>query len=225
MTASYATSATASSSSDVTSAAAALPAGTAAGDLLVASVNTGSGCSGFKAPSGWTAMIPSWTDNNDSAGATWWKIAGSSEPSSYTFTWTTSSIYVASIMRFTAADTTAPVRASRIDHATGLAASFTSTALSGTQSGDLTVVVAQMGDDFGTTGFTVTMPGSPWATAFSYTALEPKYQGAAYAAGPQSGATFKSSSAHAWWNIATFAVAAAAVPPPAPKGVLLAFPY
>lgn len=210
MTASFATVSTASSATDDTSAVVALPPGTAENDLLVAAVNTGSGSSGFEAPAGWTAIVDEWTDNNDSAGITWQKIAGASEPASYTFRWTTGSMWLASIMRFPGADTSAPVRAgARVDHATGLAAAFTSTALSGVQADDLTVAIAQMGDDFGTTGFTITMPAAPWATAFSNTGNEPKYQGASYAAGPQPGVKFKSSSTHAWWNITTFAIVSA----------------
>jgi hypothetical protein len=194
--------------SGVTSVVLNKPASTASGDLLVVSLNGSSGETAFTAPSGWTTMIASWTDNNDSAGATFWKLAGGSEPASYTFTWTTSGDIVASIKRYTASNQTTPIRTSRIDHKGATGASFTSTALAGVQATDLTVVVGQMGDDSGSTTFTVTMPGSPWTTIDNIIADRPKWQGASYAAGSQSGATFTSTSATAYWNITSYAIAA-----------------
>jgi hypothetical protein len=67
-------------------------------------------------------------------------------------------------------------------------------------------MVALMGDDSGSTTYTVTQPGSPWTSIDSITGVRPKYQGAVYAAGAQSAATWTSSSASAIWNVVTFAI-------------------
>lgn len=207
-----------------TSAAPSTPTGTASGDLLVAALNTGSGSTALAPPAGWTAIVAAWTDSNDSAGATWYKVAGGSEPASYTFTWTTSGDYCCSVKRFTAANTSTPIRTgARHDKAPATGASFTSNALSGTQATDLTVVIGQMGDDAGVTTFTVTMPGSPWTTIDNFKSF-PKFQGASYATGPQSGATFTSSSANAYWNITSFAIVAASAPATT-RRPMLAFPF
>ncbi len=60
------------------------PAGTVAGDLLIAIMTTDGGGGLLTAPTGWTAIT-----NNIGSGHTsrsWYKIAGTSEPASYTFT-------------------------------------------------------------------------------------------------------------------------------------------
>lgn len=196
------------------------PSSVVSGSLLVCSVNTSSASSAFTM-SGWTTMISSWTDSNDSAGATFYKIAGGSEPASYTISWTTSAADgVATLLNFSGANTSTPIRTSRIDHKGATGASFTSTALTGVQSTDLTVVCGQMGDDAGSTSFTVTMPGSPWTTIDNTNESGgPKFQGNSYATGSQSGATFTSSLSTAYWNIASYAIEAA------PTGTSLVPPF
>jgi hypothetical protein len=113
-----------------------------------------------------------------------------------------------SIVRITGSNGT--IRSIRRDTAGGTGASLTSTALSGTQSGDLIVAAGIEGDDNGVTGSTITPPGSPWATINNF-AAGPKYQANSWLAGPQSTHTaqFQSSSATAWWNIITYAAEAA----------------
>lgn len=194
------------------------PAGTAAGDFLIATVSTGSGSSAFTAPGGWSTALASWTDSNDSAGAVFSLVAGASEPASYTFSWTTAADVNISIIRVTGSN--GVIRGIRRDSAGGTGASFTSTALAGTQAGDLIIATGVEGDDNGITGSTITPPGSPWATINNF-AAGPKYQASSWLAGPQGSqtATFTSSSATAWWNIITYAVEAA---PAAAGGLLLA---
>jgi hypothetical protein len=70
-----------------------------------------------------------------------------------------------------------------------------------------------MGDDTGVTTFTVTMPGAPWTTIDNIIADRPKWQGASYATGSQSGVTMTSTSATAFWNISSYAIAPAATAP------------
>jgi hypothetical protein len=135
-----------------------------------------------------------------------------SEPASYVFNWAVSGDFCATMRRFTGANTSTPIRGSRLDQKGNVGASFATTALAGVQSTDLTVMVGLMGDDAGTTGYTVTEPsGGVWTSIdnFLFTA---KFQGAVYATGSQSGATWTSSSAFAWWNVSTFAIEAASTP-------------
>ena len=56
------------------------PAGTLPGDLMVATVRTSGWYSASSGPSGWTESL-----NDGASSVTWYKIAGASEPSSYTF--------------------------------------------------------------------------------------------------------------------------------------------
>lgn len=195
-----------------TSAVVSKPASTASGDLLIAAVNTGSGATGWVAPSGWTAVAGApWSDSNDTSGGVWYKVAGGSEPSTYTWSWTNSGDYCGSIKRVTGASASGPIRSgARHDQAGSTGASFSSTALSGTQTSDLTLVIAQMGDDHGTTTYTVTSPGAPWTTIDNFQpATSPKFQGGSYAAGSQSAVTFTSTSAFAYWNITSLAIVSA----------------
>jgi hypothetical protein len=183
-----------------------VPSGASNGNLLVCAVQTGSASSAFTL-SGWTTMIASWTDSNDSAGACFYRIA-SSEPASYTVTWTTAaSDLILTMKNFSGVNTSTPIRSSRIDHAGATGASYTTTALTGTQSTDMTVQIAQMGDDNGVTTYTVTKPGSPWTSIDGFLETA-KYTGSVYATGSQSGATWTSSSSFAYWNVTTFAIEA-----------------
>ena len=100
------------------------PAGTASGDLLIAvlafdhNVNP-------SAPAGWT-LIGDQNNSNYVTVAVWYKIAGGSEPGSYTFTWSSSDEEekaVGAILRYTGAHATAPINASGF--ATGSSASPT----------------------------------------------------------------------------------------------------
>ncbi len=89
------------------------PSGVGSGDLLIAAVSTDGGISGsLAAPSGWTLL----DRGTDSAGAVtlgvWYKIAGASEASSYTFTWTSNKQAYGWIMRFTGHNAGAPINAS-----------------------------------------------------------------------------------------------------------------
>lgn len=189
-----------------------VPASTVNGDLLITYINTGSGNASFTPPSGWTTLMSYWTDSNDSSAQSWYRVA-SSEPASYVFSWATSGDFCATTRRFTGANTVTPIRASRLDQKGVISASFTTTALAGVQATDLTVMVGLMGDDGGTTGYTVTEPGSPWTSIDNFLSTS-KFQGAVYATGSQSGATWTSSSTFAWWNVSTFAIEAAVPPRP-----------
>ena len=62
------------------------PTGLTKGELLLAVLATASGSSAYVAPVGWTLLGSALT------GSAWWKIATDVEPSTYTWTWTTSEV-------------------------------------------------------------------------------------------------------------------------------------
>ncbi|MDH3512778.1 MAG: DNRLRE domain-containing protein, partial [Gammaproteobacteria bacterium] len=85
------------------------PPGTTEGDLLIATVATdGSTAGSMSPPAGWTAV-----DLADQSGAVtygvWWKLAGASEPASYTFSWSGSEHAYGTVMRFTGHDPVSPI--------------------------------------------------------------------------------------------------------------------
>ncbi len=85
------------------------PAGTTTGDLLIAAVATdGNTSATLSAPAGWTLIDRSNQGGEVSLGV-WWKIAGGSEPASFTFTWSGGEEVYGWIMRFSGAHPTSPV--------------------------------------------------------------------------------------------------------------------
>jgi type II secretory pathway pseudopilin PulG len=98
--------------SDGTSVAVNKPTGTASGNLLIAAVTTdGDTLSSLSPPSGWT-LIQKDTYSPEVTLGVWYKVAGGSELSSYTFTWSGSQQAYGYIMRFTGNDTSNPINAS-----------------------------------------------------------------------------------------------------------------
>jgi hypothetical protein len=85
------------------------PTATAQNDLLIAAIylEKGSGVT-VTPPAGFT-LIRSTNDGTNFGMRTYWKIAGSSEPASYSFTLSTSGKYAASLSRITGAGITAPI--------------------------------------------------------------------------------------------------------------------
>jgi len=88
------------------------PAGTAQGDLLLAIVSHQSGSSSnMTPPSGWTAVPNAdYSDANNARIRAWYKFAGASEPSSYTFTINSSQAIAGGILAITGASGT-PINA------------------------------------------------------------------------------------------------------------------
>ena len=91
------------------------PTGTAEDDFMIALLvsTIGSDTDGstmFSAPSGWTSEH-NYTQTAPSGQHVYiyWKVAGASEPSSYTWTWTSSCGWVAQISTFRGVDTTSPI--------------------------------------------------------------------------------------------------------------------
>ncbi|MFA5365655.1 MAG: hypothetical protein WC325_10795, partial [Candidatus Bathyarchaeia archaeon] len=90
------------------------PAGTIQNDfmmaLLVSTISNDAGTSMVVAPTGWT-LLTDYTQETYSGQHVYiyWKIAGASEPSSYTWTWASSCGWVAQITTFRGVDTASPI--------------------------------------------------------------------------------------------------------------------
>lgn len=81
------------------------PTGTAAGDLMIASISTSGWYSANSGPSGWTEL-----SSNGSSSTTYWKVATASEGSSYTFTGPSGGGNLAGgILTFTGVDPNDPI--------------------------------------------------------------------------------------------------------------------
>ena len=90
------------------------PAGTSAGDLLIATVVTDGDTYGAMAPpggQGWAEIYRGDESNRVSLG-TWWKLAGASEASTHQFTWSGGQEAYAWMMRFTGHDPSSPIHIS-----------------------------------------------------------------------------------------------------------------
>jgi hypothetical protein len=85
------------------------PTGTVAGDLLIVGMMFEKGTNTTPtAPAGW-ALIRRTNESNNVGMATYYKVAGSSEPSSYTFSLTNGPKWSIGITRITGADPTNPI--------------------------------------------------------------------------------------------------------------------
>ncbi len=86
------------------------PTGLVPGNVMLASVAVdGNVASTLAAPSGWTLLNRLTDSANQVTTAVWWKVAGASEPGSYTFTWTTSKNAYGWIARFSGVETSGPI--------------------------------------------------------------------------------------------------------------------
>jgi hypothetical protein len=117
--------------------------GVVAGDLLIAALAIdGNVISTVNAPSGWTLVSRLQSGSAVGVGV-WWKIAGSSEPGTYAFTWTGNERAYGWTMRFTGHNPTTPINT----FATNVGTSATPTCAATTTSVANTMVVRIGGFD------------------------------------------------------------------------------
>ncbi len=133
------------------------PSSTASGDFLIAGIQYQGGTGEtITAPSGWTLIER--TDNGTSFGlATYYKVAGASEGSSYTWTFSPDSRALGGIIRYTGVDTSSPVDVHA--GATGTSATPTGPSVTTTQANDLVVGFFSDGASSGQTAENFTAPG------------------------------------------------------------------
>jgi hypothetical protein len=86
------------------------PAGAAAGDLLLATVDV-RGVPAITAPAGWT-QVQTNTAGTAIRKATFWRLAGASEPASYTWRFSKALNAVGSILAYDGVSATSPIQAS-----------------------------------------------------------------------------------------------------------------
>ncbi len=136
-------SSTASGNTNVTSLTISVPSGTAANDLLLATIST-DGDVTFNTPTGWTLLNQGPSPGNDSTLAVFYRIAGGSEPTTYTFTWSGNQQAAGAILRYTGVDSITPINT--FATATGTSASPTAPSVTTTVAD--TMVVRIFGADF-----------------------------------------------------------------------------
>jgi hypothetical protein len=89
------------------------PAGTGAGNLLVAAVITdGSTSASIAAPAGWTLINRGSDSSNQVTMGVWWRLAVAGEPANHTFSWIGNEQAYGWIMRFTGQDPANPINTS-----------------------------------------------------------------------------------------------------------------
>ncbi|QSQ23065.1 cell wall anchor protein [Pyxidicoccus parkwayensis] len=131
-------SSTTASGKSVTSLAIAKPAGTVAGDVLLARIiNRNNVAAVLTPPSGWTVLR---SDQSASQIKAWvlYRVAGSVEPASYTFTIDLASYLAGSISAFTGVDNANPIDA-HSGQKNGLTSAFNTPAITTTASNGLAV--------------------------------------------------------------------------------------
>jgi hypothetical protein len=126
------------------------PAGTAAGDLLVAAVVTdGDNTASLAAPAGWN--VTTVVDHNRKVTlGVWWKLANAAESSSYDFTWANNEHAYGWIMRFSGHDPVNPINAN--SYSEGSSASPSSAAVTTTVDNSLVLHIGGFDDDDITAG-------------------------------------------------------------------------
>jgi hypothetical protein len=126
------------------------PAGTAAGDLLVAAVVTdGDNTSSLAAPADWNVATVIDRSRKVTLGV-WWKLASAAESSSYDFTWTNNEHAYGWIMRFSGHDPGNPINTS--SYIEGSSASPSSASLTTTVDNSLILNIGGFDDDDITAG-------------------------------------------------------------------------
>lgn len=85
------------------------PSGVVEGDVMVAFINSDTASQALTLPSGWTLTEDTATSGSELRGFAAWKVAGASEPSSYTFAFDSSVDAAVVIVAYSGVDTTAPV--------------------------------------------------------------------------------------------------------------------
>jgi uncharacterized repeat protein (TIGR01451 family) len=189
-----------------TSIAGSLPPGTSVGDLLIAIMVTDGDSETLTAPAGWTAI----TGNIGSAhtSRSWYRIAGSSEPGSYTFTVSSNEAITLGILRFSGHDPVTPINISGT--ATGASVSPTSPSVTTTAADALILRYYGADDDDYTGDDTGYPPGHTGVYRRQSGGTGESHQGVAYVVQASVGATGTASFTQdlgEQWSAVTIAIA------------------
>jgi PKD-like domain/CARDB len=141
---------------DITSIAVAKPSSLTCGDLLIGILVTDGSPGTITAPTNWTSINSGGapTGTPEVFVSTWYRVAGASEPASYTWSWTTAQTAVAYIIRIVGADQANPIDASAAGVGSGNTATITITCPTVTTTVANTLVLRIFGMDscYGATG-------------------------------------------------------------------------
>jgi len=135
----------ATSSSNVTSISIPVPGGTAANDLLIATVATDGSPTISPSATGWTTLNQGSAAGGAAQLAIFYRLATASEPASYTFTWSGGQEVVATLANYRGVDTSAPINISAA--ATGNSAAPTAPTVTTTRGNTLVVRIYGADDD------------------------------------------------------------------------------
>lgn len=130
-----------SAATSTSTASVGLPAGTVAGDVLVAAATSSNASYMPVAPAGWT-LVRNGTSNLYTAGSVYYRVATGSEPSSYTFTGFTPNTWEGAVVlaAFSGVDTTTPVDVSGVQVAASQTNPATAPSVTTTVTGTLHVM-------------------------------------------------------------------------------------
>jgi hypothetical protein len=117
------------------------PAAELAGDMLIYYVHVQSSSLTVTPPDGSWHLIHSGTTNSSYTDASYYKVAGSSEPSSYVFTLSTTSFGTSGLIVVRQENQSSPIDANNYFYSTGSTTSATVGAPAATQSPDLTLIL------------------------------------------------------------------------------------
>jgi hypothetical protein len=104
-----------------------VPSGTLAGDVMIATVDV-ENAPALTVPGGWTTIDDTVSTSSNNRGATYYKVAGSSEPANYTWSWTGNQHNAGGIVSFSGVDNTNVIDNSGTAHSTNSAAGTASLA-------------------------------------------------------------------------------------------------
>lgn len=159
------------------------PSGTVSGDLLFAHV-TISGLVTVTAPAGWTVVQEQQATSPDTTVGTYKKIAGGSEPSTYDFTFSsTTSIAEACMLRITGS-AASPIGASSKVFNSSASTTATGTTITPVNSESLLLFCVSNGAGGTVSGYTITTSNPTWTEAY-----DASYGALAYATRPEITAT------------------------------------
>jgi len=137
------------------------PPGTVEGHVMVA-VLAVSTDSTVTPPAGWTEVVNTLVDTNQMRQAVYWKAAGGSEPSTYTFTLSRAKSSVGVISTYSGVDTVAPIDVSSASAETDQLTTITAPSVTTTGDNDWVIVASGVGRET-----TVTTPSGTTSRGFA----------------------------------------------------------
>jgi hypothetical protein len=182
-----------------------VPAGTAAGDVMIASINTGPGIVTLTPPAGWTAITnttPPWSATAKSL--TYYRVATAAEPASYSWSFGAAVGAAGDIVSYTGVDDTNPVGPSATASSGGAVGSMATPTVTTTAANSWVIADAAWRRNAGAGAPTITKDAATTQRSAAVTTAGPQWVGvmttdvAQAAAGLSTARTFTSSATAQW---------------------------